>query len=126
MVTERDRGLEANVAERMRALMERALEGAGSWRQEHPRATFREIEEEVETRLGQVRQGLVESLAHESVSSDLTNGGAGERPRCECAGTLEARGQQTREVITLRGDRVRLERSYAVCGTCGAGVFPPR
>ena len=126
-MTERDRGLESKPPDRMRALMERALAETAAWRKVHPRATFREIEAEVEARLAPVRQGLVEGLAQESLNSDLTKQREGERPRCEaCAGTLEARGQQSREVITLRGDRVRLERSYAVCGTCGAGVFPPR
>lgn len=113
--------------DRMRALLERAVAEAGEWRTAHPRATFREIEYEVEARLGAVREGMLEALAQESVSRDLASQSAGERPRCgQCGGGLEARGQQLREVVTLRGAKVRLWRTYAVCDTCGAGVFPPR
>lgn len=119
--------MEPKRPDRMRALMERAVSEATEWRTAHPRATFREIEGEVEARLGVVRQGLIEALAQKSVSSDLAVQAETERPPCEqCGGRLKARGQQAREVMTLRGDRVRLERSYAVCSDCGAGVFPPR
>ena len=111
----------------MRALMERAVEGGRGWRRAHPKATFREIEGEVEARLAAVRREMVEELAQESSSRDLAGQWEDERPRCEqCGGELAARGQQDREVMTLRGDRVQLRRSYAVCRQCGAGVFPPR
>lgn len=110
----------------MRKLMERVLTETWGWRDEHPKATFRQIESEVEARLALVRSGLIEQLAQASLSSDLAKEGPGSRPHCEeCDGRLEARGQQDREVITLRGDTIRLQRSYAVCRACGAGVFPP-
>ena len=119
--------MERSQRERMRELMERTLSETSGWRKAHPRATFREIESEVEGRLAAVRRGLIEELAEESVSSDLAKQAEAERPRCgQCGGRLEARGQEGREVMTLRGDRVELRRSYAVCSTCGAGVFPPR
>ena len=110
----------------MRELMERTLQETSGWRKVHPKATFRQIESEVEARLAGVRKGLIEELVQESMSSDLAQQAGPDRPVCgECGGALEARGQQGREVITLRGDLVRLKRSYAACGTCGAGVFPP-
>ena len=107
--------------------MERTLTETSGWRKAHPKATFRQIESEVEARLAAVRQGLIEELAQESANRDLAQQAEAERGVCsECGGGLEARGQQAREVLTLRGDLVRLERSYAACSTCGAGVFPPR
>lgn len=106
--------------------MEQALKQSYDWRKAHPRATFREIEGEVEARLAAVRQGLIEELADQSASSDLAEAAETERPLCEhCGGRLEARGRRGREVMTLRGERVRLRRSYAVCSQCGAGLFPP-
>lgn len=113
--------------DRMRELMERVLTETVAWRDVHPKATFFQIESEVESRLAVVRAGLIEQLAQASVSSDLAKEGPSSRPRCEeCEGRLEVHGQQEREVMTLRGDRIRLRRSYAVCKACGAGVFPPR
>jgi len=126
-VTEKDTKLEREVPDRMRELTERLLRETTGWREEHPKATFRQIESEVEERLGAIRQGLIEELAQTSVSSDLAKQAESKRPRCgECEGSLEVRGQQDREVMILRGGRVQLQRSYAVCGACGAGVFPPR
>lgn len=118
--------METKRPERKRELMERMLRETSGWRKVHPKATFREIESEVEARLGVVRQGLIEELVQESMSRDLAQQEVADRPVCsDCGGALEARGQQGREVLTLHGALVRLNRSYAACGTCGAGVFPP-
>jgi len=112
--------------EAWRELSERALMGVMEWRGARAR-TFTEIEEEVETRLAPLRRQMVEDLAMADAAATLSAQPAQARPRClECGGALWARGVQQREVLTQRGDLVRLERSYGVCQTCGAGVFPPR
>ena len=118
---------ESSWAERWRALSEEVLLGMQDWRAAHPRATFAEIEAEVETQLARLRARMLEDAALASRATDLTAQPAAERPPCPaCGQALQPRGQQTR-TLTVRGDRdVQLRRSYAVCSACGRGLFPPR
>jgi YgiT-type zinc finger domain-containing protein len=114
-------------AARWRELSEDVLSGMADWRAAHPRATFAEIEAEVESQLGRLRVRLLEDAALASRAADLRAQPVRERPPCPaCGAPLEPRGQQTR-TVTVRGDRdVQLRRSYAVCSACGTGLFPPR
>jgi hypothetical protein len=92
-----------------RQLADEVWLGVAEWRAAHPKATFAEIERVVEERLGGIRKRLLTDLALASGASDLATLAEEERPRCaECGGELEARGQQTRELTTLRGDVVPL------------------
>ncbi len=112
--------------ERWRTLSEEVLTGMQDWRAAHPRATFAEIEAEVETQLARLRARMLEDAALASRAADLTAQPATERPPCPgCGQALQPRGQQTR-TVTVRGNRdVPLRRSYAVCSACGTGLFPP-
>lgn len=113
--------------ERWRALADEALTGVSDWRAAHPKATFTEIEEEVENRLTALRSRMIEDVTQASAVSDVTALADDERPCCpDCKGRLEAHGQQKRELQTLRGVAVSLLRSYTVCQSCGTGLFPPR
>lgn len=106
---------------------ELVISGMKEWRLQHPKATFREIEAAVDERLSAMRARLVEDLALASRVADLADQPAGERPRCATCGTaLEAQSQQERTVLVHGGQAVRLRRAYAVCPTCGVGLFPPR
>lgn len=97
-----------------------------SWREAHPKATFSEIEAELDRQLNQVRARLLGDLALASSSADLQAVRVEERPRCErCGGVLQAQGQEERGVVTQGGVEVRLERSYATCPRCGDRSFPP-
>jgi YgiT-type zinc finger domain-containing protein len=118
---------ETDWAERWRVLSEEMLTGMQDWRAAHPRATFAEIEAEVEAQLGRLRARMLEEVALASRATDLTGEAAAEPPDCpQCGHALQARGQHTR-TVTIRGDRaVALRRSYAVCPACGTGLFPPR
>ena len=101
--------------------------GVADWRAAHPRATFSEIEREVDQRLGRLRTRMLQDVARASAASDMTTVPEDVRPSCpSCGGRLEARGQHKREVQTMRGDAVSLRRSYTVCQSCKTGVFPPR
>jgi YgiT-type zinc finger domain-containing protein len=113
-------------AVRWRELSDAVLSGIADWRAAHPRATFAEIEAEVETQLSRLRVRLLEDAALASQVADLQAQPVAERPPCPACGTpLAPRGQQTR-TVTVRGDRaVQLRRSYAVCSACGTGLFPP-
>ena len=118
---------------RERLSAERWSEDAGSvwvgladWRAAHPKATFREIEAELDVRLNQVRARVLADLALASAAADVQAASRAERPRCATCGTvLQARGASDRTVLTQGGAEVRLERSYATCPRCGGGSFPP-
>ena len=100
--------------------------GMAEWRVQHPRATLAEIEHAVDERLAGLRARLVEDVALRSARAELAALPAGERPVCaQCGTILEARGKKTRRLTTRHNQVVRLERSYAVCPTCGGGLFPP-
>lgn len=105
----------ADAAERFAAL--------DVWRQEHPRATWTEIEAAIDAQLGPLRAQLLGDTAMASAATDLH----GERPRCpRCDEPLEAAGPRRRR---LRGDQdlpIDVERTYARCSSCGHGLFPPR
>lgn len=117
----------ADLEARWRELTEEALTGMAEWRQQHPRATFREIEGALDERLAKVRARMLEDAALASAAADLASAVAAERPRCpRCGGPLEAHGQEKRELTTTYDHTITLRRSYAVCPSCGEGLFPPR
>jgi YgiT-type zinc finger domain-containing protein len=101
------------------------LTGLKDWRAQHPRATFAEIEQALDTRLSRLRTRLLEDVA---LASAATEGAAApEGARCPtCGGALVPRGQTTRAVTVRENQTVTLRRGYAVCSACGAGVSPPR
>jgi ribosomal protein S27AE len=89
-----------------------------SWQAMHPDATFAEIEGAVEEQLRSLRAQLLTDYAgavrHE------------EQPACSrCGTTMVPRRRGRRTVITQGEKPVQLERSQAVCPTCGETVFPP-
>jgi predicted RNA-binding Zn-ribbon protein involved in translation (DUF1610 family) len=112
-------------ASRWRVLSEEVLSGMQDWRAAHPRATFAEIETEVETQLSRLRARMLEDTALASRAADLTAAPAAARAACpQCGHALQARGRRTRRVTVRGAQAVHLERSYAVCPACGPGLFP--
>jgi ribosomal protein L34E len=110
-----------------RELADEVFTGMKEWRLQHPKATLREIEAALDEQLSRVRARLLQDVAPASAARDLSAAGAGERPRCPaCELSLEGRGQQARELTTYHDRTIRLERSYAACPRCAAGVLPPR
>jgi hypothetical protein len=107
-------------------LADEVLTGMREWRLQHPRASLREIEAALDERLSRLRARLLQDVALASAARDVTAAGPGERPGCGACGlSLEARGQHARELTTYHDRTITLERSYAACPACGAGVFPP-
>ena len=97
-----------------------------AWREAHPRATFSEIEAELDRQLTGMRARILGDLALVSATADLQAASVEERPRCErCGAVLQARGASDRALLTHGGAGVRLRRTYAACPTCGDGSFPP-
>jgi ribosomal protein S27AE len=105
-------------------LTAQALAEMGEWRQAHPRATLREIEQEVDARLATARAKLLEAaaVAHPGGDPALTD-----RPPCpSCGAGLVVEGPRTRRLRTTHEQEIALTRRYARCPACGTGVFPPR
>jgi len=96
-------------------------EALRSWQREHPLATLDEIVAAVDAALAPVRARYIGELAAAEEAAVAT------APRCpECAAAMQRRGRHVREVL-LPGQAapLRLERTQAVCSSCGRSVFPP-
>ncbi len=107
-------------------LAEEVTSGMKEWRLQHPRATFREIEQALDERLAKMRARMLQDAALASAAADIKNAQEEERPVCpECGAPLEGRGTEMRELTTQHNQTVALTRSYGVCPKCGAGFFPP-
>jgi len=114
-------------AGRWESLAAEVLVGIKDWRTQHPRATFTEIEQELDRKLSRLRTRLLEDVALASAAADGARASeGGSAVMCPtCGGALVARGQATRAVTVTHDQTVTLPRAYAVCSSCGAGVFPP-
>jgi hypothetical protein len=106
--------------QRWAQLAEEAFTGVAAWRQQHPQATFREIEAAIDERLAAVRARMLEDAALASAAT-VVSGQA-----CpSCGQSLRPAGRHRRQVLTTQDQVVTLERQYGQCPACGAGLFPP-
>jgi DNA-directed RNA polymerase subunit RPC12/RpoP len=97
------------------------LEGMKAWRKAHPKATFVEIEAEMEGRIKCMREQVLAEVLRMSEASPAE----GQVIRCpECGAEMEGRGKHKRRLQGMGGSEVELEREYVECPTCGAGFFP--
>ena len=113
------------VAQGWRELSAEIVTGMAEWRQQHPKASLREIERALDERMGRLRAKMLEEAA---LLSDVRTwkGGEGKVPQCpDCGEALESRTQGKRELQTHGGETISLERQYGVCPKCGQGFFPP-
>jgi hypothetical protein len=109
-----------------RTMSEEVLSGMKEWRQAHPKATLREIEEAVVERMSRLTARMIQDLALTSTTTEWSSQPPGERPRCPYCGTaLQARGKRSRHLQSTGGHDLDLQRSYGTCPTCGVGLFPP-
>ena len=100
------------------------LSGMAEWQAQHPKATFREIEAEVDKRLSELRVKMLSDAA--MLSEEERWQAEGEGGVCpSCGAKLEKKGKKKRKLQTRGGQAVELEREYAVCPECGQGIFPP-
>jgi hypothetical protein len=98
-----------------------------AWRVEHPKATLREMETELDARLFRMRARMLEDMALSSPAADWAATPAVQQPTCsDCGQALQPRGADTRTLQTHGGQALTLERHYGICPACGAGLFPPR
>lgn len=112
--------------EAWRSLNAEMLAEMTAWRQEHPRATFHEIEQAVDQRIAQARARLLEQVAQASPATDWRTTPPAEHPTCpQCGTRLRRSGTHPRQLQTQGGQAITLKRSYGVCPDCGTGFFPP-
>ena len=110
------------------ALAADAFVGMKEWRQQHPKATFAEIEQALDARLGALRARMLQDVAVASAATTVRAADgepATQAPCPACGGRRAPRGPATRRVTVAQGQEVALTRDYAVCPACGAGLFPP-
>jgi hypothetical protein len=110
-----------------RQLTDEITTGMREWRLQHPKATMREIETELDARLSRARARMLEDLALQSTAATWKQAARLHSPTCpQCGTPLDERGSHPRSLLTHAGQQLTLERSYGVCPACGSGLFPPR
>jgi len=98
----------------------------GTWRRDHPTATLRELEDELDARLNRMRARLLEDLALTSAAAEWSAAPVASHPRCaQCDQPFERKGAKTRTLQTHGGQTLTLERTYGICPVCSTGLFPP-
>lgn len=110
--------------ERKEAFLRKAeamFEEMEAWYDEHPEATFGEIEAEARQQRRELMGEALEVLVN---GRDVGKGE--EAPACPgCGQKMTFKGYRRRRVVGLEGESV-LERAYYVCPGCtGETVFPP-
>ncbi len=68
--------------EHWRELSEQILTDITEWRRSHPKATFREIEDEVHVRISRLEAQLIQDTAQQSTSRSWSGASPQERPTC--------------------------------------------
>jgi len=112
------------VSEKWQGMSEEMNAGIVKWREAHPRATFREIEAEIDRRLDEYRAKVLSDTANLSASAEWIEGPDG--LSCpHCGAKLAGKGRKKRRLQTRGGNEVGIERKYGVCPECGQGIFPP-
>ena len=105
---------------------EAVLSGVAEWREQHPHATWREIEQAIDDRLGRLRSQLLQDTAQQSQQRRWSQQDGAQRPQCpSCHLPLQARGTHARTLQSSAGSQITLQRSYGTCPQCGSGFFPP-
>jgi hypothetical protein len=108
-------------------LTEDITTGMREWRAQHPKATLREIETELDARLARTRARMLEDLALQTTAATWQDAARLHAPTCpQCGTLLDERGTHPRTLLTHGGQELTLDRSYGVCPSCASGLFPPR
>ena len=95
-----------------------------AWWKAHPKATFNELEAEVDRQVAVLRaEALQATLA--------AGGGMVEEPRAAgevcpvCGTTMVKMGRHLRKLKTKGEQVIEIDREYLRCPRCGNGFFPP-
>lgn len=104
-------------------LSDEIMAGVAEWRVQHPKATLREIEGEIDRRLSELRVRMITDTANASASARWEQADGVVCP--ECGAKLIKKGKKKRVLLTREGREIELKREYGVCVACGLGIFPP-
>ena len=86
-----------SIIEQWQQESEAVLSGVAEWRTQHPQATWREIEQAVDERLGRLRSKLLQETAQQSQKRAWSQHDGQQRPQCPaCQVRLHSRGSQQR------------------------------
>ena len=108
------------------SLSDDILSGVYEWRLQHPKATLSQIEAAIDERLARLRTKMLQDAALATPATDWRDVPPNQRPLCpHCQTPLLPRGSQPRTIQTHGARDLVLERSYGVCPSCQAGLFPP-
>ena len=117
-----DEGAKSNWSQ----LAEEVMLKIREWREEHPKATFTEIEEAVDRLWASARARLIQDVALASDVKNINHESGDSCPLCpRCGRQLESRGEKVRKLSTNYGQSIELKRSYGVCPACKTGIFSP-
>ena len=115
------------IESRWQQMVDEVMTGMKEWRIQHPRATFQEIETALDAKLARVRARMLQDIALASKAARVSEAEHSERAKCpKCGQPMEARGDETRTLLTNYNQPIALTRSYACCPACQVGLFPPR
>src|SRR5712691_67697 len=94
---------------RWHQLSEEEITGKKEWRKQHPKETFREIEQALDERLARLRARMLQDTSLLSRVADVSAVGEQERPLCpQCGSRMEPCGQQPRELTTTYEQTIEL------------------
>ncbi len=115
-----------NFEQRWHHLSAEVMSGSADWRCQHPTATLRELETELDAGLARMRAHMLEDLALESAATDWKEQSATAPPACpQCGSPLQAAGLHSRTLQTHGGQTLTFERRYGRCPGWETGLFPP-
>ena len=110
---------------RWHPLSDEVISGMNEWRPQHPRATFREIEQALDERLARLRARMLPDAALASRATVVSTLDDHERRVCpQCGSRMEPHGQPQRELTSSDAQTLKLKRSYAVCPHGKRGFSP--
>ena len=84
------------------------LEGVAQWRETHPRATMREIEDEIDRRLSGLRAKMISDAANASERAGWETAQGVQCP--DCGAKLVKKGKKKRVLLTRDGREIELDR----------------
>src|SRR5579859_7616211 len=106
-------------------LSEQILTDIKEWRRAHPKATFREIEDEVHARMSRLEAQVLQDSAQASSSREWSGASAQARPECPVCGTgLQARGKQVRKLQGVAGKKSASREVMEPAQRVGQVFFP--
>jgi hypothetical protein len=115
-----------DIGQTWQGLSEEVIIGIKEWRLQNPKATFGEIETELDLRLAKLRARMLQDTALASASAGWSGKEPEERPACPgCGQGMVSYGKRRRRLQTLGRQEIVLERQYGVCPSCGEKLFPP-